>query len=455
MKLQRFFLISALVCSVVFSFAQDANEKWTLEKCMDYASKNNLAIRSADINTQINRNNYVQSYTNLLPGISAALSNDYSSGRQFNVAAFGVTDAASRTFSASMGGELTLFSGLQQVHNILKSKFDLEAAKFDAEDARKTIALNITTAFLQIMLNREILRVAENQKAITTRQQDAIDKRVKAGLLPEINLLDIEAQLARDESNITSSKSNFDLAILGLRLILQVKPEDKFEVEIPELKKEVSENLSESIALRTYNSAVITQPSILAAISRLRSAGFAKKMAWGTLSPTLSFQGSIYDYYNNQTKYYDSLFQSYSPDFKQQFRDQLRKGFSVTLSVPIFSKWQRVTGIQNAKLSYQLAEIQVEQKKNALLQTIYQADADARAAANAYFASKKSYEASKRAFDAQEKRYNAGASSQLDYQTAKNNLATAESDMLRNKYTYVFRLKVLDFYNGKTISLNE
>lgn len=88
------------------------------------------------------------------------------------------------------------------------------------------------------------------------------------------------------------------------------------------------------------------------------------------------------------------------------------------------------------------------------MQTIYEADASARAAAEAYFSSKKSYEAAKRAYDAQEKRYSAGASSNIEYQTAKNNLATAESDVIRNKYTYVFRLKVLDFYQGKPITLN-
>lgn len=437
-----------------FATAQTDPSPWTLDRCIKHAVDNNITIRQAALNQQVNKNNYTQSYLNFLPSINGFLSNDMTNGQQFSLAAFRVVNQTTTTFATSLSGDLVLFSGLQQVHNVLKSKADLNAAKFDLEDAKNTIALNITTAFLQIMLNKEILKVAENQINVTRLQRDNIQKRVKNGMLPEANLLDLEAQLARDEANLVSSKNAVDLAVLTLRIILQLKPDEKFDVEIPELKGELTERMVESQMLSTYNTAVLQQPSIKAALARLKSAEFQHKMAWGALSPSISLSYNLYDFYTNQQKQLDTA----SGDFvtipiRQQFTDQFRKGFAVNLSVPIFSRWQRVTNIQNAKIAVQNQLLQVEQSKNRLLQTIAEADANARAASEAYFSSKKSFEAAKRAFEAQEKRYEAGVSTTLEYQTARNNLNAVQSEMLRNRYTYVFRKKVLDFYNGKPITL--
>jgi outer membrane protein len=449
------FSIALLFGFLLQDLSAQTNERWTLNKCIDYALEHNVAIRQAGINAQVNKNNYTQSYMNLLPGINGSLSNDITNGQQFSLAAFRVVNETTTTFNTVLNADLTLFSGLQQVHNILKSKSDLTAAQYDMLDSRNTMILNITTAFLQIMLNQEILTVAENQKLLTTLQRDLIEKRVKAGALPETSLLDIEAQMARDASSITSAKNSVNLAKLSLRMILQLKPEDAFEIELPTLVNDISDLLGENTAYTTFQTAVVNQPSILAQMARVRSAQYSRKMAIGALSPTITLNGSLFDFYTNQQKRFDTV----ALDFKtipinEQFRDQFRKSVTVTLNIPIFNRWQRMTNIANAKLQYQNAQLQLETTKNSLMQTIYEADANAKAAADGYAASKKSVDAARRAFDAQEKRYNAGVGSSLDYQTSKNNLASAESELIRNKFTYVFRLKVLDFYQGKAITLN-
>lgn len=449
-------LLVVLLFPFFFSANAQSPAKWTLETCIDYALKNNLGIQQAQLNKQLGKNNYVQSYLNLLPNISAFVSNDWTNGQQFSLAAFRVVNATTTTFATGANADLTLFSGLQQVHNILRSKQDLLAANFDVEDMRNTTVLNVTTAFLQLMNNRELLKVSENQLLTSKLQKENIEKRVLAGALPEVNLLDIEAQIARDESAVTNAKNAFELAKLGLRLILQLKPEEQFDVELPVLQKSISERISESAALNVYNTAVLQQPSIKAAMARLRSAEYSNKMAIGAFSPTLSLNASLYDYYTNQQKSFDTVANDFvTTPLSTQFKDQFRKTIGLTLSIPIFSRGQRIINLANSKIQYQQAKVQLESRKNTLLQTIFEADANARAAADAYYSSQKSYDAVKRAFDAQEKRYNTGAASNLDYQTAKNNLATVESELIRNKYTYVFRKKVLEFYEGKPISLSE
>lgn len=448
------FLPAALLLFISsVTHAQDS-AKWNLQRCIEYAAKNNLTVLQGELNQQLNKNNYTQSYLNLLPSINAGITNDFTNGKQFNLAAFKLTTQTSMTFATSLSGDLTLFAGLQQVHNILRNKFNYEAAQYDLKDARNTAALNVTTAFLQIMLAQENMKVAENQRQMTMAQKESIARRVSAGMLPESNLLDIDAQLARDESNVAVAKNSYDLAVLALRLLLQLKPEDSFDVVLPQLQDQNITLLAEGFALTVYKGAVNTQPSILAEMARVKSAEYSTKAAKGALSPSISVNGNLYDYYNNQQKRLITGTTDYETvPLKDQYADQFRKSVSFTLAIPIFSKWQRMNAVQNAIVQQQGARLQLEARKNSLMQTIYQADADARAAASAYAASQKSYEASKRAFDAQNKRYGAGATTTLDYQTSKNNLAAVESELIRNKYTYIFRLKVLDFYQGKPITL--
>jgi outer membrane protein len=125
----------------------------------------------------------------------------------------------------------------------------------------------------------------------------------------------------------------------------------------------------------------------------------------------------------------------------------------VSLNVPLFSKWQKMTNIQNARLQMHIRELQLESSKNQLRTDIEQAYTNAKAAVQSYAANKKSMESAAKTFTAFEKRFNAGMLGTYEFQQAKNNLAVAESEMIKAKYTYVFRLKILDFYQGKPITL--
>lgn len=449
-------LILSLLVATCRCVTAQTTTVWTLEKCIEHALKNNLGIQQAQLQAQSGRYNYLQSYLNLLPNLSAFINQDWTNGQQFSLAAFRVVNATTTTFATGANADLTLFAGLQQVHNILRNKQDLLAAHFDLEDLRNTTILNVTTAFLQLMTNRELLRIAENQLRTSQLQRDAAEKRVKAGALPETALLDLQAQVARDEAGVTNARNAFELSKLGLRLILQLKPDEPFEVSLPELSYEPARTSTTGSALQVYQTAVAVQPSILAAQARLQSAAYSRRMAWGALLPTITLNASLYDYYTNQQKAFDTTVNEFvTIPFRTQFRDQFRKGIGLTLTVPLLSRGQRMINIANTKIQYQIAKLQLENRKNALLQTIYEADAQLRAAAEAYAAAKKSYDAAAAAFAAQEKRYLSGSSSLPDYQISRNNLAAAESELVRQKYTYIFRKKVLDFYEGKPINLQE
>jgi outer membrane protein len=448
-------LLTAITCYLLLPlYAQQAPTVWSLQQCIDYALVNNNAVKQADVISRINKNNLLQSKLNLLPSVNAAISNDLTNGLQFNLATFSQVTANTFTLSGNLSADLTLFSGLQQIHAIQRSKYDFEAGRYDIQATQNTMILNITTAFLQIMQNKEVLKVAENQKQLSIQQRERVQKMVQSGAAPEVNLQEMNAQVARDESNIINAKNGVELGLLSLRLLMQLPPEQQFDVVMPVIGDDLGPSpLTENGALSVYNTAVLTQPSIKAADMRIKSAEADKKIAMGSFSPTLSIGANLFTSYNTRNFTYDSLGERIKP-LGKQFDEQFRKSGTITLSIPIFSKGQRFTNTANARLQVQLQQLRLEAEKNTLLQNVFQADANARAALESFNSAKISFEASQKAFEALEKRYNAGVSNFYEYQQSKNNVATAESEMVRAKFNYIFRIKVLDFYKGNPITLN-
>ena len=467
MKSLRFSAIACLLFSAQILFSQ-ATEKWTLEKCIDYAFKNNIQVRQAEITSKISGNENLQSKLSMLPAVDGNLNFSNNFGNGFNPQTYSYALGNSQSVQSSLQATLPIFTGLQQIFNVERTKYELLASKFDYENAKRNIALSVASSYLQILLNKEILKVAEKQKLLSQTQLSTMQSKIKAGSMPETSGFEVESQLARDDANVVAAQNAVDLTMLALRQLLQISDE-KFEVEIPEVKFDGVENVAALSSQTIYQSALSTQPSIMSAEARVKSANASRKISIGALSPTISVFGSLSSsYFSGDRKYnvtYDTVHLGGTDipiptqndlgrkPFNESLKDNFRKAVGVSLNVPLFSKWQRVNNIQNAKLQMQIRELQLESSKNQLRSDIEQAYTNAKTAVQSYVANKKSMEAAEKSYTAFEKRYNAGMLGTYEFQQAKNSLAVSESEMIKAKYTYVFRLKVLDFYQGKPLKL--
>lgn len=469
MKLYKPAFVFVLLLLQQTLFAQ-TDQSWTLENCIEYAFKNNIQIRQAGVTAEISKNENLQSKLNLLPSIEGNLNFSNNFGNGFNPQTYSFAEGNSQSVQMSLQGTLPVFTGLQQMFNIQRTKFELLASNYDYQNARRNIALNIASAYLQILLNREILSVAIKQKQLTESQRASLQSRISAGSLPETSGYEVESQLARDEANIVAAQNAVDLATLALKQLLQLG-DQPFEIVVPDIQLENVADVTALSSQNIYQTALATQPSIMSAQARVQSANASRKMALGALSPTIAVFGNLSAGYFSQDALYrsrvDTLniggvsipfpqneFDRYKT-FREGLRDNFRKVVGVSLNVPLFSRWQRVTNVQNARLQMQIRELQLEGTKNQLRTDIEQAYTNTKAAIQSYYANKKSLETADKSYLALEKRYNAGMLGTFELQQSKTNLAYAQSEMIKAKYTYVFRLKVLDFYQGKPITLNQ
>jgi outer membrane protein len=313
------------------------------------------------------------------------------------------------------------------------------------QKAKDDIMLNIAASYLEILFADELLIVTEDLLKITQLQIDRTGKLVEAGSLAKGSLLEIEAQYAREELNVVNAQNRLQLAYLSLYQFLELPSTESFKIEKPVLP-EISANMTMLNSMDVFKNAVQIRPAVKGAEFKLESARKQLEIAKGNLMPTLSFGGN----YNN---FYQNLFDYPTAPLKDQFKGNQRYGFGASLNIPIFNRYQAQTGVSNAQIQVENTELQLQSTKNLLRKDIEQAYTNALASFKRYVANQKAVVSSTEAFRYTEEKFNVGMINSVEYNQVKNNLTNAQSDLLQAKYEYIFRTKILDFYNGQPIDL--
>ncbi|SFE90138.1 TolC family protein [Sunxiuqinia elliptica] len=444
--MKRLFQLTALLV-LIFSGAVNAQQSWDLQRCVDYALENNIRIQQQDINSQYYENELQQAKNNRLPSVNGGLSNSFNFGRSLQYDNTYANYNSNQT-GGSLSANMTLWNGFILQKSITKADLDLKAALADLQKAKDDISLYIVAAYLEILFAEELVQVAEAQTEVTKLQIERTGKLVDAGSLAKGSLLEIEAQLAREELDLVNQQNSLQLAYLNLYQLLELPSTEQFKIEKPVLPV-VKANGSLLNSMEVFRQAVNLRPEIKSAEYRLGSYQEQVAIAKGSLYPTLTFGADYYNSYNN--KYED--FNGDKISLNDQLKNNERYGLGVNLSIPIFNKGQVRTQIKNAELQVINQEYELQNTKNVLRKDIEQAYTNAVAALKKYMASNKAVESMQEAFRYTEEKFNVGMVNTVEYNQSKNNLTKAQSDLSQAKYDYIFRTKILDFYNGIPIQL--
>jgi outer membrane protein len=429
-----------------FSIVGSAQEKWSLQKCVEYALENNIQVKRQALSTVYNQNQLNQAKSDILPNLNAGVSNNYSFGRSLNNDNV-YEDVNSTQLNGYVSSNITLFNGFILQNTIAQRDLDLQASIFDLEKAKDDIILNIAASYLEILFAEELIEVAQAQIEVTQQQIDRTEQLVNAGSLARGALLEIEAQLAREELQLVNDQNRLQLAYVNLYQLLELPIEESFEIKEPKLP-EIKADVTMANSFEVFTNAIKMRPEIKAAQLRVESARKQLEIAKGNQWPTLSFGAS----YNNQ---YFNVMSSDLPQlsFSEQLKSNSRIGVGLNLNIPIFNRFMVKHGIENAQLQIEDFRFQLESARNVLQKDIEQAYTNALAALNRYISSEKAVTSSAEAFRYTEEKYNVGMVNSVEYNQSKNNLTIAQSELLQARYEYIFRTKILDFYNGVAIEL--
>jgi len=439
----------ALFFGIIFLSAGNivlAQETWSLQKCINYAMENNIQIKRQALNTDYSQNQVNQAKSDQLPNLNAGASDNFSFGRSLNVQNTYENRNATQ-LSGYVSSNLTLFNGFVLKNTIEQGELDLQATIQDLQKAKDDITLNIAASYLEILFAQEQVAVSQAQTEVSQQQINRTKQLVEAGSLARGALLEIEAQLAREELQVVNDQNRVQLAYLNLYQLLELPIEKSFKIEEPVLP-EINANVTMANSFDVFKNAIKVRPEIRAAQLRVESARRQLEIAKGNRYPTLSFGAN----YNNQ--YYKILNSDFDQmSFNEQLKSNGRYGFGFNLNIPIFNRFQVKNGISNSELQILDYEYQLQTSRNVLQKDIEQAYTNALAALNRYVASEKAVKSTQEAFRYTEEKFNVGMINSLEYNQSKNNLTAAQSELIQAKYEYIFRAKILDFYNGVSIKL--
>jgi outer membrane protein len=479
------FLYALLLLIAIESTAQD---KWDLRRCVDYAMKNNISVKQADVLARISQLQLKQAQLDLYPNATF----NTGLGSQFGLSIDRVTNVYSnvqsiyQTYQFQSG--IQLYNANRLWDNISYAKFSAKAALADVEKAANDAALSVCTYYLQVLAAKEQVTISQLQISQTQSQLQLTQKQVDAGALPELNRVEIEAQLANDSSTYITAEITYEQSVLSLKSVLNLDAAAPFEVAIPEAASIPVLPLGEMQPEVVYQLALGNQPLQIGNEFRIKAAAKNIEAYKAQLYPTLAFgvnlTSSFYNSLQNYTYGIGSYSQTldyvnvpgnsnpiyvYTPNITEQksknsfgqlwngYGSQLSNNFGQTLgfnlSIPIFNNGQYRIAYEQSKLTYKTQLLNKEGANMTLKQNIYTAYSNAISAIQKFNAGKKSVESNQKAFDFATKRYELGLLSTIDLLTNQNNLLRAKLQQVSNEYDYIFKMKLLEFYKGQGLKL--
>lgn len=447
--MKKYFLSFILMSvAIISSSAQQTSSVYDLETAVSVALENNLTLKRSELNQLTIEANLLQDRGARYPNLTTGSSAGYRWGRSINPVTNLFQTSRIGNINLSASSNATMYAGGRLNNAVKQSQTDLEAGLYNIEATQNDITLNIINLFINVVFNREQLKIAENQLGTTKEQFDRTSKLVEAGSLPFSDQLDLQAQNATNQLEVINSKNNLRIAKLNLAQAMQIPFTEEFDVIEPEF--EINEMLvATESPQKIYDTALENMPEIKAAALNVESAEYGVKIAKGAYLPTFGVGANVF------SNYIDQVFGNMErPSFGRQIDNNLSQAANLQLSIPIFSQFNNRAGLQRARVQKRLVEVTELETKNQLRQ-------DIESSFNAAIAAEQSYEASlirvsslEESFRISRQRFDLGAINSVDFQVAQNNLFNAQADLLNAKYTYIFRVKVLDFYLGNPINLN-
>lgn len=476
------YILMTLFSTFLLVQGAHAQEVWTLERCVQYAFENNLTVKQAEANVKTALLSERQAKASRLPNVSASFNAGEQFGRTIDPTSNQFSTVATGYNSVGVSAGVNLFNGGLIHHTVKQAKWDAQAAQADASQTTNTLALQIAQAYLNILLFEEQYKNAQKRIAQSTEQLNQTQKLIDAGTLPNADKYNILAQIAQGEQAAVQSQNSVELAYLSLKQLLQLEPDYELSIERPAIAIP-ADAAPESLTLTPlYTTALGTQPNIQAADFRIKSAEEGIFLAKSAYWPTVSLFANLSSNYSTQLLDYqngtflgqeltqpvivkvndvDVTIQQYIDRYsykKVSYLDQIDQNFGqgvgLNISIPIYQNGRVRLNVERAQLNVINAQLQQNQVRQTLKNDIQTSIANARAARKQLEAAQKTYDATKIAFENTQKRHALGAVNTLDLTTAKNNLDISENDLTVARYDYLFKLKILDFYEGKPLTLN-
>ncbi|TXD49856.1 TolC family protein [Polaribacter sp. IC073] len=431
------------LCTSIATFSQ---KKWTLKEAVAQALAKNISIQQNKLSVEIAKKNVKIAKGNFLPNLNGNTGGNLNFGSGFDPVSNNRISTSIFGGSVGLSSGYTVFNGYRNTNTYKQAQLGVETSLYDLKQIENDISLRVVNNYLNVLFAKENLEVAKVQAAISKKQIEAANARFEAGVIAKGELLNFKSTAANDLQNVVFQENALDLALLNIAQLLQ-EPAENFdvapiEVEIP------SANMLYSNSSAVFEKSLNYMPEIARAKLDIENADFNIAISKSSFMPTINATAGLSTNYGFNLNLPDGV--SNTALFTQ-LDNNLGYGIGFNVSIPIFNRFQTKNRVAQSLINKEISETRLESQKLILKQTIEQAFLDVKSGLKAFEAAKISLEAQKEAFKNAQERYNYGAMTLFDFDLVRTRLVNAEGAMIRSKYDYVFKTKVLQFYSGELV----
>lgn len=480
MKKKPIAIISLLFVFLIGLPSEAQTKKWTLKECVDYALQHNITIKQTDLDAQAAAIDKKAALGNFLPTINGSASHSWNIGLNQNITTGLLENQTTQFTAAGLNSNITIYNGLQNQNRLRRASLSIIASQYQLTKIKDDVSLNVANAFLQILFNKENLKVQKEQELNNEKQMDRTTELVNAGSVPRGDLLDMTATVAANKQAVVIAENTLLISKLSLAQLLQLDNFQDFDIAENDYDADVkdSETMLQTPA-SIFEKAKEQRAELKIAKTNLEIAEKDVKIARGAYQPTLSgfYSFSTRASYADRVvdgipitkqigtvdvngQSYPVLQQTYTPvlgrpdNVFNQFSDNKGHSFGLQLNIPILNGFSARNNVARSKISLERSKIAYNQQELDLERNVYTAFTDAKGALNSYASAVSALEARTEAYNYAKEKFAVGLMNAFDLNQAQTLFVNAQSEVLRTKYDYIFRTKVVEYYFGIPIIQN-
>ncbi len=448
--IQLLFVLNFTICIGVLCSAQQ--KRWTIEECVSHALKNNISIKQSELDIKSNGLDKLAALGNFLPSVNFGGTHSWNIGLNQNITTGLLENQTTQFTSASLSSNITIYNGLQNMNRLHRTKLAQLAAQYQLTKMQDDISLFVANAFLEILFNKENLKVQQLQLANDQKQVVRAQELVDAGSVPRGDLFDMKATIASDNQKVIIAENALLLSKLSLAQALQLQDFENFDIADVAVEANLSPLMAEK-SETIVDKAKQVRAEIKIAKTNLDVALRDIEIAKGAYKPSLTgfYSFSTRASYSSRIVGIDPsgvpILASPLPLF-DQFSDNKGHNFGLQISIPVLNGLGVKTNVARSKLNYERSKIALNQANLDLETNVYKAISDAKGALKTYESSMATLEARQEAFNYAKERFNVGMMNAFDFNQSQTVFVAAQSDLIRSKYDYIFKVKVVELYFG-------
>tara|TARA_B100001939_G_C16938495_1_gene617216 strand:+ start:1107 stop:2426 length:1320 start_codon:yes stop_codon:yes gene_type:complete len=410
---------------------------YTLKECIYRGIEKNISIKNSLIELKLSEADRLSVVGDFLPNINISANNSWSSGLTQDITTGLFADQILQSANGSLSIGVDLYNGLSNIKNLQRTSLIKQSNKLQTEKIKEDISLLIVNSYLQILFNNENVNIQNRQLNVAQEELKIAKEKYINGIISKGDLLEIEANLAKKEENLIVAKNNLLLSKISLAQILLIDDISNFDINYDEFELPNSVILTKD-PQDIFNTALNKISDVKIAEKNLQIAKKNKELAYTMIQPSVN---AFYSY-NSRVLFGNS------ESVKTQFDENIGKTYGLQLSIPVFNNLNTQTNIKKSKLNILKSENLLRQAKLDLENLIYQSLKNAKGASKTFEASIKTFHARETAYDYAKERFKNGAINTLDFLQIQQQYENAQSELIKSKYDYVFKIKVLEFYYG-------